>query len=186
MNAQNSGTNYPYTGRIALDNVSLTPVTMQFQNFTADGTTICKGSNATLTVAGVPGYTWLPSGTVNMSISVSPTVTTCYTVRASDTNSCTAQKTVCVNVLPCAGVDELSVFSDLTLVPNPASCQLKIIDTPVYLTNYRVFGLSGRQLLGGELSGSYEIDISGLENGLYVISCSGTSGTIHRHFLVQR
>ncbi|MCC6372627.1 MAG: T9SS type A sorting domain-containing protein [Bacteroidia bacterium] len=60
--------------------------------------TICAGSCATLVGSGTAtSYTWLPSGTNGTTKVVCPTITTVYTVVASNGN-CTTSKTVAVNV----------------------------------------------------------------------------------------
>ncbi len=65
-------------------------------------TTICDGSSATVMVTGsASSYTWLPSGSGNISV-LSPTVTTVYTVTGSN-GSCTSAPvnfTITVNASP--------------------------------------------------------------------------------------
>ena len=48
---------------------------------------VCPGATATLTASGAASYTWSTSQT-GSSISVSPTVTTGYTVKGEDSNGC--------------------------------------------------------------------------------------------------
>ncbi|HXP49563.1 MAG TPA: PKD domain-containing protein, partial [Bacteroidia bacterium] len=67
---------------------------------TAPGQTICIGQTATLTATANGGtapytYNWTPGGT-GQSITVSPTVTTSYTVQATDANGCTSAPIVVV------------------------------------------------------------------------------------------
>lgn len=64
---------------------------------------ICAGQSATLTASGGGTYVWTPGGATTPSITVSPGVTTVYTVAVS-LNGCTAtdQVTVTVNPLPLA------------------------------------------------------------------------------------
>jgi gliding motility-associated-like protein len=66
---------------------------------------ICIGQNATLTATptgGTPAYTiaWTPGTQTGPSISVSPVVTTNYTVAVVDSKGCTTSSTVIVNVNP--------------------------------------------------------------------------------------
>ena len=69
-------------------------------------TTICNGKQATLTPTVSGGtapytYQWQPSGSVASSISVTPTITTSYTLTITDQNNCTGTPvSVTVNVLP--------------------------------------------------------------------------------------
>ncbi len=66
--------------------------------------TACIGASTTLTVnpsGGTPGYNvvWMPGAQTGSSITVSPAVSTTYTVTATDANGCASgQQTVTVNV----------------------------------------------------------------------------------------
>ncbi len=62
-------------------------------------TAICSGSSAQLTASGANSYTW--SGTVlQQSITVSPTLTTTYSVAGTSTNGCVGNGLVTVTVNP--------------------------------------------------------------------------------------
>lgn len=50
-------------------------------------TTICAGTNATLTATGATSYTWV-TGATTSSVSVSPSSNTMYTVTGTDANGC--------------------------------------------------------------------------------------------------
>jgi uncharacterized repeat protein (TIGR01451 family) len=73
--------------------------------------TICSGSNTTLTASGGSTYAW--SNGVNAATNtVSPTATTTYTVTVTGTNGCisTANQTVTVNPIPTAAITGTSVI----------------------------------------------------------------------------
>jgi hypothetical protein len=59
---------------------------------------ICDGNNSTLTAVGAFTYSWSAAGTGN-SITVSPTSTSNYTVTGFNSNGCSSQATVSVNVM---------------------------------------------------------------------------------------
>jgi len=66
---------------------------------------ICKGGSTTLSVvAGTGNYSWMPGGQTTSSITISPLVTTTYTLTVSDGIGCSGidQVTVVVNPLPVA------------------------------------------------------------------------------------
>ncbi|MCA6363953.1 MAG: T9SS type A sorting domain-containing protein, partial [Bacteroidetes bacterium] len=90
-------------------NVNPTPVVAV--NSTA--ATICAGDTATLSASGAATYLWLPGNQTTASISVTPAVTTTYTVIGTNAQGCsdTAVSTVVVNPLP-----EVTVFSHFTTI----------------------------------------------------------------------
>ena len=62
--------------------------------------TICKGKSTTLTATGGGTYKWTPNGETTAAITVSPPVTTNYTVDVSNSCSATDQASVTVTVIP--------------------------------------------------------------------------------------
>jgi len=87
---------------------------------TVNSPTICSGQSATLNAsASVPGgtFTWNPGGTTGPSLSVSPNVTTSYTVSYSAPTGCAAQNataTVTVNPTPNITVNSLTICNGQT------------------------------------------------------------------------
>ncbi len=81
---------------------------------TAGGSTsIAQGSAATLTASGSNTYLW-NTGETTSSISVSPSITTTYTVITSDINGCTAIDSVTVFI----SEDDCSTFLKTFFIPN--------------------------------------------------------------------
>ena len=88
----------------------LVPITVTVNpapTITTSGTTICSGQTATLTAtSNAPGgtYTWNPGNLTGSSVTVTPNVTTQYTVSyvVPNCNSATATATVTVNPSPAA------------------------------------------------------------------------------------
>ena len=68
--------------------------------------TICEGQSAILSAIAQGGtapytYNWEPNALANSSISVSPSITTTYTVTVQDINNCTAgPQSIIVNIMP--------------------------------------------------------------------------------------
>ena len=81
--------------------VSHTVIVMPEPTLTVVGeTTICYGETATITVSGAQNYVWSDGMGINPTIKVNPTVTTDYTVTATDANGCKAKKTITITVVP--------------------------------------------------------------------------------------
>jgi gliding motility-associated-like protein len=90
------------TGANGCNNTGTTNVTVNsLPNVTVNSATVCAGVNTTLTAHNATTYSWSTTqgGT---SISVTPTVTTSYTVTGTNGNNCTntAVATVSVNPVP--------------------------------------------------------------------------------------
>jgi gliding motility-associated-like protein len=66
---------------------------------TATQTTICAGNSTTLTGAGAGTYTWMPGGSTTNPLTVSPTVTTTYSVMGSS-GGCKDSATITIHVNP--------------------------------------------------------------------------------------
>lgn len=84
---------------------------------------ICVGQSATLTANGALNYTYTPGGT-GASISVSPTITTTYSVTGTNANGCTHMVAITQNVDACNGIFETDL-TDVNLIgkvyPNPSN-----------------------------------------------------------------
>ena len=71
-------------------------------------TTICVGQNTTLTVFGAVNYSW-NTGATTSSISVSPSITTGYSVITTNGCSCSGINNITITVIPC--IIPISSFS---------------------------------------------------------------------------
>lgn len=121
---------------------------------TATPTAICRGESAVLSTSGASTYTWSPGSSNSFSISVTPTVTTTYTVRGT-TNNCTTTQTISllVNTLPTinatrnpsvicsSGSSTLTATGGVTYTWNPgALVGNTVVVTPTATTIYTVTG----------------------------------------------
>jgi hypothetical protein len=74
----------------------------------ASPTAICTGSNAVLTATGMTSYTW-NTGAQTSSITVSPSVTTAFTVQATNSLNCLSSSVITITVN--SGLPVLSITS---------------------------------------------------------------------------
>lgn len=111
--APSSTTTYVVTGTDThgctnTDTVVVRVSTLPNVNAGADKT-ICAGSSTSLTATGAATYTWTPSTGLSCTAcsnpTASPTVTTTYIVTGVDTNGCSKNDTVIVNVKPLPNVN---------------------------------------------------------------------------------
>ena len=128
---------------------------------------ICVGNSAILTASTTAtSYAW-NTGATTMSVSVSPTVTSTYTVNVSNTAACIASSTVMVTVDDCSGINEV-IANSISIYPNPNnglfSIELKET-TQVIITN-----ILGHILLNSTLhAGKQILDIKNNANGIYFV-----------------
>lgn len=66
----------------------------------ASSGSVCQGSSSTLTATGATNYVWQPGLLTNNPITVTPAVTTTYTVTGTNAANCQSTATVLVNVRP--------------------------------------------------------------------------------------
>src|SRR5207344_1604237 len=108
-------TSYTVTGTDAqgCSNTAVSTVTIgPNPTITVNSPTICSGASATLTASGGSTYSWSTGETIN-PISVSPTVTTSYTVTGTDAQGCsnTAVATVTIGPNPTITVNSPTICS---------------------------------------------------------------------------
>ncbi|MFA5782551.1 MAG: T9SS type A sorting domain-containing protein [Bacteroidales bacterium] len=97
-------------GCTASDNVTINVSPPPVANAGNDQT-ICNGQSATLTASGGSTYQW-SNGANTQTITVSPSVTTTYTVSATNTNGCSGSDAVTIYVTNCQDTITGKVFID--------------------------------------------------------------------------
>ncbi|MBA4241881.1 MAG: hypothetical protein C0448_14240, partial [Sphingobacteriaceae bacterium] len=152
-----STTNYIITGtglngctNTANQNIIVNPLPPVSIN---GSTNICKGSTTTLFAFGATSYTW-NSGVNTTSISVSPTLTTTYSLTGEDSNGCINTSTTTVNIVAAKNISGvitntagtssgdlilykytpgLSMWDSITTVPLSSSYSFTNIDSSLYV-----------------------------------------------------
>jgi gliding motility-associated-like protein len=182
-------TTYTVTGTsLGCSSTAIATVTIGGTIATAvNSPTICAGQTATLTGTGATTYVW-DSGATSNPITVTPAVTTTYTVTGT-TGGCTgtAIATVTVNPLPvttvnspavCAGLSAtLTAAGATTYSWNTGSILNPLSVSPVSTTSYTVTGTS----LGCTSSAIATVTINPApvsSAGADILYCTGSSGTI--------
>ena len=146
------------------------PNTKPTINVVTNRTLLCVGQSATLTASGASTYTWSPGG-VGTSISVSPTITTNYTLNGMAINGCSNTNTITQNVSACTGIETNSNSNfEIKIYPNPnVSGIFKIESTDV--TSIKIVNLLGQVVYQNiNIKGISEIDLSNQNSSVYYIS----------------
>lgn len=103
-------------------------------NVSPSSTTICQGSNVTLSASGATSYTWQPGSFFTSNITVSPSSNQTYTVTGAS-SGCSGQNTVAVTVAPIPTIS--APFNPSSVCP--ANCATM---TPSGALSYTITGLS--------------------------------------------
>jgi hypothetical protein len=141
---------------------------------------LCVGETAVLTGSGAITYQWNVDNVLmtGQQISVSPSVTTVYSVSGTDANGCSNVATVIQNVDPCTGLKELNGSVGLKAYPNPTEGHLIIEINGSYTHSIQITDLSGRILRSYESSGQHtDVDMSHFAAGIYYVKVVSASST---------
>ena len=178
-----SGTN-SLTGCVGTNTVNITVSALPTLSATSSGS-ICSGSTATLNVTGADNYSWSPGGN-SSSITVSPSVTSVYTVSGtSSLTGCANTSTLSQEVVICAGLNQITNSEKSILVyPNPASNWLNIICTSD--AGFVLYDITGKLVQSEQLtSGGNKISLENVSKGIYLIVLKGNEGVTQRKLIVE-
>ena len=159
-----------------------------FPSISVNGnSSLCAGSNLTLTALGANTYSWSTSSNSN-SISISPAVNTTYTVTGTDINGCenSASTTVTVNALPSVSINgptSLCLGNTISLTVSGANTYTwsntantnNINISPSSNTSYTVTGTGAN---GCENTASTSVTVNALPSvsiGGTAVICSGNN-----------
>jgi PKD repeat protein len=137
--------------------------------------TLCQGASAVLSADGATQYTWSTASHA-ASITVSPTLSTIYTVFGSNSTGCISKQTTKVSVINCNGLSKNNIQPQPRLFPNPATDVL-YIEIP-FETDLKIYDVTGRILLEKKCSaGVCPVELTTLLPGSFFGECSGSGGS---------
>jgi hypothetical protein len=141
----------------------------------ANTNTICSGGSAVLTATGATSYTWQPGGYLGSPISVSPTVSTIYSVTTNDTSSCAVSQAISITVNICTSLEQKELFENsLQVIPNPFKDEftLKVIGE----AEIKLYNTLGQLLLEKTIFIEEKIHTETLSEAIYYLSVSNKDG----------
>lgn len=184
-----SSTSYTVTGIDNLGCIDTETITVAFNALTSlsvntTNTVLCSGSSATLTVTGANTYTWSTNENTNL-VSVSPTITTVYSVTGTDVNGCENSSVITQSVSVCTGVDAIQQSVGLKIYPNPCNDQLTVeLDNNYYAII--VMDVLGK-VVHEQISQDFktQLNLSGLSSGIYHVIIKGNNFTTNEKIIKQ-
>lgn len=164
------------------------PVTIGVVNspvVTATGFSICAGQTTSVIANGASTYSW-NTGASTQAISVSPSVTTTYSVIGTS-GSCSNMATATVTVNICAGISETVSEVGFNLYPNPAGNLIQVQVASLYSDTYfELFDLNGRIILREELkSNTTAINIRSMAAGVYMYRIQKNNESLKQGKLIK-
>ncbi len=153
---------------------------------TTSNSLICPGNPATLTVNGnATSYFWNTSATASVIV-VNPTVTTTYTVFATNAvTGCTATAVIMQNVSLCTGLKNSIMDNEIEIYPNPTS-GIVFLDMIDETTEIEVTNSLGKVIYKNKTaSNKQEVDLSRQINGVYFIKLKTANGTVIKKIIKE-
>lgn len=172
---------------IATNTVAVTVLTSPTVIAIASQTNICKGESVTLNASGAASFSWSEASTTP-SISVSPTISTVYSVVGTDANNCkSVASNITILVEFCTGINSItSNQSQIAIFPNPNNGVFTIKSNESI--NLNVINELGQIVKSISLteSNNNQVSISGLSNGIYFLVGQTNSSKINQKIVVTK
>ncbi len=121
--------------------------------------------SATLTASGATTYSW-NTGATTAAITVSPGVTTTYTVTGYNAQGCMNTSIITQSVSLCTGVDELNSANEIIIFPNPSNGEFTVKGVK---GNFEIINSIGQTVYVSELNDNEEVKITSLAQGIYYL-----------------
>ncbi len=168
-------TNYTLTGTGAngcVNTAMSTIVVYNLPTVTASSTSslLCTGQTATITAGGATSYLWNDNST-NVTISVSPTTSTTYSVTGTDINGCSDIAIITQSVSLCTGIESFqNNQSFISIYPNPTNGILNIDFDIDKDADIHVLNSLGEDVFQSTVhSKKTKLNLGNLNNGIYII-----------------
>lgn len=140
-------------------------------NVTASDTAICAGDNTVLTASGTVDYSWYDNNSgipfaTGTTVTVSPSVTTTYTVVGVDSVGCIDIETITIAVYPAATL--LNIGGITSACPNLLGVVYYVINGNA--TSTYTWTVNGGVIASGQGSDTIVVDWGGIGNGTVTVS----------------
>ncbi len=131
--------------------------------------TICEGESLSVNASGATTYSW-STGATTSSISVTPTLTSSFTLTGTSQENCSSTTTLSVIVDACTALANREITS-IEVFPNPGSGVYEVISTTAII-NVEVYNTVGQKIV----TTNSTINISDYANGVYFVRINLVNG----------
>lgn len=190
-----TGTTYTVTGTAAgctsIDTVHVTVSAPTIIFGTTDSVTYCNWGGPLLYATGDGiSFLWSPGGSTNQAINVatSDTGSTLYSVTGIDAIGCVTSDSVVVTIIDCpppVGVEEAVVSEELSIYPNPSN-GLFTVETKAAQEQIEVFDYLGKLVFSKIKPQQGVLDLTTLNNGMYMIRLSTSTKVLTKKIIIQK
>ena len=171
----------PVSGTVAVT-VNPSPVITAVSNKAS----FCKGESTSISVSGASTYLW-SNGATTPSITVSPTVTSYYTVNGVSNNCNSNTASVLLTVNFCTSIDKNGLIqNNISVYPNPNNGEFTIKSTEaISLDLINQLGQVVKVITLNETN-NHQASISNVANGIYFIVGKGNNSSINQKVIVNK
>lgn len=148
--------------------------------------TVCKGISNTMTVTGASTYSWSGVSSTSNAVTVSPSVTTNYTVTGISALGCESSTVVTVKIASCNGINESGLAAQIKVYPNPNNGDFKVsTQGDVSLTLINSIGQVIRTIALTNAN-NHEVEIKDISNGVYFLVGSNGNEKVNMKIVVGK
>jgi hypothetical protein len=148
--------------------------------------TICIGEITTLSVSGATNYNW-NSGNTTSNFTVSPLLSTNYSVTGSDQLGCSSTSSVDLLVSQCNGVSRNSNLSSIVkLFPNPNQGQFTLQLPEGFEGTIQIRNVLGQLVLSQDSETLNQLDISRFDKGLYMVTVNHGGQILYNQTIIKQ
>jgi hypothetical protein len=142
-------------------------------NSSSNADAICRGDAVTFSATGSNNYAWTAPGMFanGQTITVTPTISTTYSINATDLNGCESKSTIFQSVAACTGVrEQTSVGGNIGVYPNPTSGKISVELNNGAPKIFELSDVTGKMVLSihSDLA-TTELDLAALQTGIYFL-----------------
>lgn len=180
-------TGYDLANCYSSQTISINVYPLPIINTSTTNSLLCIGQSATISASGANNYTWSPGG-IGVSIVVSPTTNTTYTVLGIDANGCQNTTSFTQNVSTCTDINNLNPFGNgIHIYPNPTNGILIIeLNNVSENSSVEIYNSIGQLILIEKIMTSQQVfNLNHLTNGIYFIRVQNEIEILNKKIIKQ-